>query len=234
MKGGGASRASPLFSVRDTHQFPRQGPARELPLVSAKTRQLRPLARPPQPAAYVADGRCTCSSTIGRERALRLRSALLLSRPTRKDLERNQPLVWVQLANPWQWHPLTPDYGPDHATAGHHQVTRADDDLCVPRAELRANCTGSQTTTKPPMFCQHGWEDERATAGSAAAVVMHTPAMHAAAPRPIAPIPTITLYPSGTQGATRGRRPGLSRPEGALSRFRQRSDSSALRHERSD
>ncbi len=180
MKGGGASRASPLFSVRDTHQFPRQGPARELPLVSAKTRQLRPLARPPQPAAYVADGRCTCSSTIGRERALRLRSALLLSRPTRKDLERNQPLVWVQLANPWQWHPLTPDYGPDHATAGHHQVTRADDDLCVPRAELRANCTGSQTTTKPPMFCQHGWEDERATAGSAAAVVMHTPAMHAA------------------------------------------------------
>ncbi len=158
MKGGGASRASPLFSVRDTHQFPRQGPARELPLVSAKTRQLRPLARPPQPAAYVADGRCTCSSTIGRERALRLRSALLLSRPTRKDLERNQPLVWVQLANPWQWHPLTPDYGPDHATAGHHQVTRADDDLCVPRADGRKENDVRLTTRPTPEHDLLPWD----------------------------------------------------------------------------
>ena len=74
----------------------------------------------------------------------------------------------------------------------------------VLRAEFRASCTGSHTTTKPPMFCQHGCATDNAAARSAPAVARHAAARDAAAPRRSTdPIHTITFYLGRNRRATR-------------------------------
>ena len=61
--------------------------------------------------------------------------------PDRRERRRNgtSRCCGGQLANPRQTHPLMPGDGPDHATAGHHEVARADNDPRVRTGDGREN-----------------------------------------------------------------------------------------------